>query len=286
MSKLVVLGSDGMIGSTVLNHAITKSLDAVGTSLRYNDQNKIFLDVTQKNFTDTIRVFPTGTYFVNCIGLIRHKIDNANQSLAMYLNSEYPRILTSFVEDRGYKLINICTDCVYSGSKGGYTENDLHDPVDLYGLSKSKGESISINVMNLRTSVIGPELKTKIELLEWVLNRKKNETIKGFVNHKWNGITSKALAKIIEGLVNSDNFFSGNVHVVPANELTKYELVKQITLFGNRNDLIVEPYETSISINRTLDTIEPKRNRDIWEIAGYESIPTIEELLSEVLPFM
>ena len=77
-----------------------------------------------------------------------------------------------------FKLIHISTDCVFDGKHGNYSEDDIPNPQDIYGLSKYFGEVKSDNCLTIRTSVIGPELKKSQGLYEWFM--KQNGEIKGY----------------------------------------------------------------------------------------------------------
>ena len=196
MPKVLVLGSDGMIGSALFKRFNESELDLYASSRRQEIDSRIYLDVTEPGFEDRLDFLSPGSYLVNCIGLIRHKISEGSQSEAWYLNSEYPKLLSNFALRNNLKLINLCTDCVYSGETGGYDENSTPDPKDLYGKSKAAGENTNAAVMNLRTSVIGPEVDSSVELLSWVLSAHESSNLNGYKNHLWNGVTSSALAKI------------------------------------------------------------------------------------------
>ena len=284
MSRVLVLGSDGMIGSTLYNFLLKSDYDLYGSTRRKGKEPAIFIDVKDSKFEHDLNFLTPGSYLVNCIGLIRHKITKNSENEAWELNSEYPKFLAQLALRKNLKLINICTDCVYSGNTGDYDENSLADPVDVYGKSKASGESNNSSVMNLRTSVIGPEKNSSLELLSWVLSTEDNGILQGYENHHWNGVTSLALAKVIEGIIRNDLFESGQVHLVPANKITKYDLVKEIASQGNREDISVVPFVAPNSINRTLSTVNQQRNRTLWENAGYLEVPSIQLLLAEVLP--
>ena len=47
---------------------------------------------------------------------------------------------SSFLEQSNGPILQIATDCVYSGATGGYTESSSHDALDVYGKTKSLGE--------------------------------------------------------------------------------------------------------------------------------------------------
>lgn len=281
---VVILGSDGMIGARLFEALQNSEFTIYGSTRRQNLDFKFFLDAQAPNFENSLDFLPTGSYLVNCIGLIRHKISEGLEVDAWYLNSEYPNRLAQYALNNNLKLINICTDCIYSGKDGSYDENSPPDPTDIYGETKAAGEINNLAVMNLRTSVIGPEVETAIELLSWVLSSAPNSTLKGYTNHLWNGVTSASLAKIISGIIRKNCFEPGIIHLVPDNKISKYDLISEIAIRGNRNDLTIMPYETKTSINRTLTTVNQRRNRTLWENAGYDNVPTIQHLLGEVLP--
>jgi len=284
LPKVLVLGSDGMIGSAIYKSLMKSDFDLFGSTRKKSSESLIFIDVKISNFEQGLNFLTPGSYLVNCIGLIRHKISKDSENEAWAINSEYPKLLAQFALQKQLKLINICTDCVYSGELGNYDENSKPDPVDVYGQSKASGESNNSSVMNLRTSVIGPEKNSSLELLSWVLSTEDNGILPGYVNHHWNGVTSLALAKVIEGIIRNDLFESGQVHLVPANKITKYDLVKEIASRGNRKDISFVPFVAPNSVNRTLSTVDQQRNQTLWKNAGYLDPPSIQELLAEVLP--
>ena len=93
------------------------------------------------------------------------------------------------------KIYQIATDCVYDGSNKLYSENSLHNPLDVYGKSKSLGEVDNKNFFNIRASIIGKEIKNHKSLYDWFRNQNKNSKVNGFTNHLWNGITTKSFRK-------------------------------------------------------------------------------------------
>ncbi len=284
LPRVLVLGVDGMIGSTIYQSFLKSDFDLFGSTRRKGNESLLFIDIKNSNFEQGLNFLTPGSYLVNCIGLIRHKISKDSENEAWVTNSEYPKLLAQFALQKKLRLVNICTDCVYSGELGNYDENSKPDPVDVYGQSKASGESNNSAVMNLRTSVIGPEKNSTLELLSWVLSTEDNGILSGYVNHHWNGVTSLALAKVIEGIIRNDLFEPGQVHLVPANKITKYELIREIASRGNRKDISVVPFAAPNYVNRTLSTVDQKRNQTLWKNAGYLVPPSIQELLAEVLP--
>jgi dTDP-4-dehydrorhamnose reductase len=138
-------------------------------------------------------------------------------------------------------------------------------------------------MMHLRVSIIGPEVNRNSSLLEWVRNQPKNAEISGYTDHFWNGITSFHFAKIARGVIENDIFEPGVFHVLPKDSVTKSELVGLIAKCLGRSDIKVTPTSTGANINRTLDTSNPAKNKNLWLSAGYESPPSIAQMVSELI---
>ena len=119
------------------------------------------------------------------------------------INSIFPHNLEKLKLMKSLKVINITSDCVFRGDRGEYTELDPADYMWAYGITKTIGECPYI--CNIRSSIIGEEIKNKRSLLEWVRSN-KNGQINGFENYYWNGITCLEMAKIIDEIIIKDFF--------------------------------------------------------------------------------
>ena len=132
------------------------------------------------------------------------------------------------IEGSSTKLIQIGTDCVFSGRDGSYLEDSTKDPIDSYGYSKAMGELFSPNQMMLRCSIIGRENENYLSLMEWFLRQPLNARVNGFIDHKWNGLTTLAFAKVLNGVMSRDAFEAGTFHLVPADEVSKFQLLQTL----------------------------------------------------------
>lgn len=167
------------------------------------------------------------TCVINCIGAIPQR----QQSPINYyiVNSLFPHLLWSVCQKYGCRMIQPTTDCVFSGTRGMYSETDEHDESGHYGLSKSLGEPSGCTVV--RTSIIGEELTNKKSFLEFVKN--SSGSIQGWTNHMWNGITCLEYCKIIEKIITDNLFWSGVRHIASPTPASKYDLARMIqTVFG------------------------------------------------------
>ena len=243
---VLVIGSSGMLGSTVATY-----LDSVDVPFHAIDRSDMDLSTcSYKAITNLLGSTNPG-YVINCAGIIRQRTD-ATMDEMVSVNALFPQRVANACEVKGVKLLHISTDCVFDGSKGGYTEDDRPTPVDAYALTKLCGEPP--NCMVIRTSIIGEEQRNKLSLLEWVKER-AGQTIHGFTNHKWNGITTLQLAQVLDVVMFYDLYHVGIVHV-HGETVTKCELVELINEVYQLG-CTVTPTRAPVSIDRTLSTTLP-----------------------------
>lgn len=287
MNRLLILGSSGMLGSTLTKYFSQEGIEVLEASRCGTTANSISatvkFDVTKDN-VEKLFAENEFDYVVNAIGMIAQLINPekySDRDLAIRINAAFPLELAKLAEKYNRKLIQIGTDCVFSGVEGNYSELSPLSPVDNYGFSKALGEYCNSQVMLLRCSIIGRELATRNSLTEWVLAQNKNSVIQGFSNHIWNGITTLHFAKVVEGIIKAGTFRNGIHHLVPSNSISKESLIKILATSFGRKDLLIKPYVTPVGRDRTLVTIDPKFNLDLWKNAGYTTVPTIEQLVLE-----
>jgi dTDP-4-dehydrorhamnose reductase len=261
--KVLVLGGNGMLGYKVAEQ-LSDLNPIVPTRLEFDAE------------LHDLKRFELGPndWIINCIGAIPQK--NPSIERLVELNTAFPYRLA---HENPQRIIQIATDCVYSGTRGNYEESCQPDAKEPYGVTKRLGEVQGSNVMMLRTSIVGPELTSKRSLFEWVRNQPQNAIIEGFVNHHWNGVTTEAFAQVVKGVIVNDLFSPVPQHLVPADAVTKAELVELIARRLGRADIVVLPVETETGIDRTLRTSNKPRNELLWQKAGYSKPPTISEMI-------
>ena len=282
MTKILVLGSTGMLGS-----AVTIALQANGHEvITASRSTGIQFDAVNLHAENLLRAagLQKDDYVVNCVGLTKTRIDETSvtsRSLAVKLNIDFPDDLAKAAETTGVKVIQVATDCVFSGLSGGYSESSAHDPLDVYGKTKSLGETPSPAVMHLRCSLIGPEIGRSSLFFEWVRQQPINALIDGYTNHLWNGLSSHAFGKVVSGILDKGLFAAGLQHLVPSNQVAKDELVRLELAALGRDDVQVNSREAEQAIDRTLRTDRPEFNEQLFLAAGYKKIPTIQEMVLE-----
>ena len=279
--KVLVFGPSGMVGQEIVRSLSKEEGLSVTTIGRTKG------DLYFAAGRDRLEDLPIGEFdiAINCIGLTPQRADlshDRNAIQAALVNSLFPHALSAFAKARGGRMLQIATDCAYSGTEGPYSENRVVDAVDVYGKSKRIGEVVDSDVMNLRTSVVGVGSTAQNSLLEWVVRQPIGSEIDGYVDRHWSGVTSLAFAKVVAGVILTDSFAAGTFHLVPQDYTTKFELVSSIARHFMRSDLVISPVESGESKNLVLETMFPDNNYAFWRAAGYPVPPTIDFLIAEL----
>ena len=280
---VLLVGANGMLGHMVEQVLNSSDLNVLSTSRDRSTHGNLRFDVETDDIRDVLNETKP-RFVVNAIGIIKPRIDESDAGsvrTAVRVNSLFPIDLANAASAVEAHVIQIATDCVYSGTGSFYDEAAPHDPTDVYGKTKSLGEVPAENVLHLRASIIGPEFGRSTSLWEWVRGNPENSELSGYTNHLWNGVTTFHFGRLCAGIIQSDQRQSGVRHVVPSNALTKAELVREIAAVSGRNDLIVNDTEAPVAINRTLSTNNDDFNTSIWSLAGYDSPPTVEQMVRE-----
>ena len=251
-AKVLILGSTGLIGHQVYNY-----LQASGEYELHNisyrkklNEDTILIDARDESklIKQIIDINPN--YIINCIGKLISESNKDSES-AIFLNAYLPHRLVRLADKIQAKFIHISTDCVFSGDKKKpYIESDEKDGRGIYAKSKGLGEVISKEHLTLRTSVVGPELKTDgEELFHWFMNQKGE--ISGFTKAIWSGVTTYELAKAVKWAICHN--IRGLYHVTNNETISKYELLK---LFQKhtKKDIIIRPVDGKNIDKSFLDT--------------------------------
>ena len=279
--KILILGGSGMLGHRLWINL--RKQHEVWVSVR--GEHNPFPHVPEFP-EDHIRYRVDGLYFdevtralasiqpdlvINCIGLIKQMGHMARDPLfSISLNSLLPHRISLICRTAKIRMIHISTDCVFSGKRGKYTEDDISDAEDLYGRTKFLGEVHYPHCVTLRTSIIGLELKNRLGLIEWFLSRQG--TIKGFRKAIFTGFTTDELSRIILNYVIPNPDLHGLYHV-SSNPISKYDLLSCANIAFKKNLEILPDDE--FFCDRRLDS---SRFR---QITGYQP-PSWEEMIAEM----
>ncbi len=246
--KILVLGSYGMIGHQIyyeLEKQDNYELFNISKTNKINDLTLI-TDLTKFSLTQDLINNIQPDIIINCAGILIEECEK-NPSKAILLNAYLPNFLKSLCDSEGIKLIQISTDCVYSGESSPYLENSTKDGTSVYSKTKSLGEINSPDHLTIRTSVIGPDLyENGQELFAWFMSQ--SGRINGYKKSIWSGISSIELAKTIDIFIRKD--IKGIYNVCSEVPITKFDLLKLMAEESNK-DIEIIPVEGVVT-NKTL----------------------------------
>ncbi len=136
--RTLVLGGSGMLGHKLFQvlgqrHVVAATVRDPSAWSRhplFGDPDRVIGGVeatvpeTVAAAMDTVRP----EVVVNCIGIVKQREEAADAARTHRVNSLFPHRLARLCGDRGCRLIHLSTDCVFSGRRGSYRENDEPDP--------------------------------------------------------------------------------------------------------------------------------------------------------------
>lgn len=258
--KIFIIGGGGMLGHKLVQtwqdkFEVRASLrNKISDYKKFNifDPKKTYENINVRNtkrieeIVDEIKP----QVIVNAVGIIKQLPESENIVNTLEINSIFPHLLKEIAEKSNSRLINISTDCVFSGAKGNYVEEDAPDAADLYGKSKNLGEVTGKNCLTLRTSIIGRELLTKHSLAEWFLSN-EGRKVEGFKKAVFSGFPTIVLADIISDLIENHKNLEGLYHLSSA-AIDKFSLLNLLKSAYKLN-IEIEPND-DFNIDRSLDS--------------------------------
>jgi dTDP-4-dehydrorhamnose reductase len=208
---------------------------------------------------------------INCIGIVKQSDAAKDPVTSIPVNSHFPHQVAHVCRKARCRLIHISTDCVFSGLKGNYTEEDRPDPVDLYGRTKLEGEVSGKDCMTIRTSMIGRELRKNIGLIEWFLSQ-RGKSVDGWKRAIFSGLTTIEIARIIARIIQDHRELEGVWHVA-SNPISKFDLLS----------LVKEVYDLEVEIiPDDKKVIDRSLNADRFQkTTGYHP-PSWREMIEEM----
>ena len=229
-----------MAGHTISLYLKEQGHDVEGFDLHKSSYIKSFAGNAFD--TETIaRVIKEGKYdsVINCIGVLNQFAEN-DKALAAFLNSYFPHFLAKTTEGTDTQVIHMSTDCVFSGKRGQYTEDDFPDGTTFYDRSKALGELCDNKNITLRNSIVGPDINPKgIGLLNWFMQQ--HGEINGFTQSMWTGQTTLQLAKTMEAAAREKAY--GLFNTVPDHSISKYELCGLFNKYMRGGTIKINPVD-------------------------------------------
>jgi len=218
-------------------------------------------------------------WVIHCAAMAVVDACESNPLQAQQLNSEIPGELAAYVGRGGARLLHVSTDAVFDGQRGGYTEQDIPNPLSTYARTKLAGE-VSVLEANpaaivARVNLYGWSLLGKRSLGEFFYhNLSAGKQVQGFTDVFFCPLLANDLAKIFLRMLQLS--LSGLYHVVSSECLSKYEFGLRVARKFGLDEGLITPasvaqggLKAARSPNLTLNT------QKLSQALG-EKLPAIE----------
>jgi dTDP-4-dehydrorhamnose reductase len=228
------------------------------------------IDVRSLNQVDELVREIQPDVVINCVGVIKQKMESSNITDAITINSLFPHHLANLCQSQNSRLIHFSTDCVFEGTPGMKMVSDTPNATDLYGTTKRLGEVDYGDSITIRSSIVGAQIVGTESLFQWAISQ-KGKKIKGFTGALYSGLTTMTMSKVILEIVDNFPQLSG-IQQIASEAITKHDLLRKLNAALGLN-LDICP-DNTIIYDRTLDGSE------FVEQTGIR-IPTWDEMIIE-----
>ncbi|UAM98821.1 dTDP-4-dehydrorhamnose reductase [Polaribacter litorisediminis] len=261
MIKVVITGSNGLLGQSLLNLLLKQKekYQVFGFSRGENrsgrkDFSYVSIDLTnQKNLKKKLQdIHPD--FIINTAAMTLVDVCENQKEACDLLNVSVVKWLSEIADELGVHLIHLSTDFVFDGIKGNYKETDTPNPVSYYGVSKLKSEEVlvnsKINFAILRTILVYGKVfdMSRSNIVLWVkqmLEAGKEITV---VNDQYRMPTYvKDLARACK--ITMDKRATGIYHVSSNKLFSVYEIAQQIAEVFQLDKSLIKPISSS-SLNQ------------------------------------
>jgi dTDP-4-dehydrorhamnose reductase len=288
MSRVLVIGGTGMLGHKLVQ-VLGARMDTWATirephipacAAAILDHERTIPEVRAERGADLERALDESgaTTVVNAVGIVK-QASSANDAVPMIrINALFPHELAAACAARGVRLIHVSTDCVFSGARGDYSEDDVPDAADLYGRSKLLGEVTGPGALTLRTSIVGRELRGALGLFEWFCSQAPGRA-SGYSRAVFSGMTTAAFASLVGDLIERQPELDGLWHASAAP-------IDKLTLLRELRDVLELEIELEtddrLIIDRSLDSSR-LRAQIGWQPPSWTAM--LSELAADPTPY-
>ena len=243
--RLVVLGHRGMLGHVAARYFRERGCEVATTDARFDP------GAPEPFLRDVAALAPD--VVVNAIGLVKQR--SADPGRLLELNAALPLLLRLSLPPH-VTLVQPSTDCVFAGTRGGYRVDERPDAMDAYGLSKALGESVAShpNTLVVRVSIIGLELGGGATgLLGWFLSHGDGAALRGFLDHRWNGLTTLEWCRVVDDALDQAGGANGQL-IQPGTERrwTKAEMLHLFADVWSRR-VRIDDVPSGAAVDRSLE---------------------------------
>ena len=262
--KVLVTGANGQLGSELRS-----------ISFELNKLKWIFTDINEFNLADYKNIEHKLSLFspdiiINCAAYTNVDKAESEFELASLINFKAVDEISKWSSLNNCKLIHISTDYVFDGNSSiPLKENAITAPLNIYGLTKLKGEKACFkndpNCIIVRTSWVYSSFgKNFVKTMSFLMS--KNDSL-SIINDQIGSPTyAKDLADTLIKIINCKNWIPGLYHYSNEGEISWFEFANSIKKYFG--------YSTKINAISTVNYPTPAK-RPRYSLLDTSKIKTI-----------
>lgn len=287
LKRLFITGISGLLGSNIAKAARGK-FKTFGIYFKHPFRMKgvrcFQADLSRaENLRELEGVNPN--FIIHCAALTNVDYCEEHPKEAHWTNAVMSSLIAEKARRIGAYFIHISTDAVFDGTKGNYSEENIPNPVNVYGKTKLEAEQSILSILPtaciIRTVIYGWNYQNKLSLAEWMISKLENqERLTTFKDVQFSPILVNDLAEIFFTL--EEKKYAGTIHVASRQSCSKFKFALLLAkIFDFKRDLI-EP----ISIDQ-LNLKAPRGKNNSLDVRRAEKffgirLPTVENGLEKM----
>ncbi len=286
MKKIVVFGSNGLLGQSLVNR-FHKKYRVIAASLKVKNLNVVEgvpyhkVDMINRAEVKNFLSSESPDIIINAAAYTNVDGSEKKRELCWNTNVRAVENIIDFAASFNPILVQISTDYVFDGRDGGYKELDSVNPVGNYARSKMAAENIVVSSdlehIIARTQVLyGTGKKVNLNFATWVISRlshKKNINV--VTDQVGNPTYVEDLSESIFRLMEKEEY--GLFHISGSKIINRYDFARKIAEVFDLDESLINristddlkqaaprPMNSSFVIDKLVNKID-------WEPGNVES---------------
>lgn len=294
--KVLITGSNGLLGQKLVDYCIENGIEFVPTSKGENRNSKcpseryVQLDITNEAEVMGVLTQVRPTHIIHTAAMTNVDQCELQPEECELINVSATRYLVKACNEIDAHFQLLSTDFVFDGEKGNYSEEDEMNPLSVYAKSKVDAEEIVANESTTKNSIVrtiivygNAENLSKSNIIAWAKAALEKGDPLSIVDDQFRAPTwAEDLAAGCMGVIEQKK--TGIFHIAGPETMSIHELVLRIGKhFGLKTDQVSKVSSTTLN---QAAARPPKTGFNLskaYQQIGYKP-HTLEETLSILYP--